>query len=214
MHWITTYRNNDIGTNTGNVWETSLDYETKRSIWRASYIEDTTTTQTQLSSIQSFTVLDEFGDAIIDPVTQQPVQSETSLPTLVDEVFIRKRAEISVSYRTGKSNISARFFNENRVFQVSERKNDVIGVNGAWDWRFARRTSFFLRPSWLQTKRENSKDNRLDISLGLTRRIPITIGRKGRLNARLEYRFIDQSSNLNINEYVENRITANLLLTL
>ena len=214
MHLITTYRNDDIGTNTGNVWNASFDFTTKRSLWKASYSEDTTTTQTALSDIQSFTLVDAFGNAVIDPVTQQSVQADTTLPTLVDEVFIRKKGEISVAYRTGKSDVNVRFVSENRVFQVSERKNDVIAVSGSWDWRFARRSAFFIRPSWQQTTREVSKDNRLDIALGLSRRIPITLGRRGRLNARLEYRYINQSSDININEYIENRITASLLFTL
>jgi hypothetical protein len=213
MRWITTYRFNDIGTNTGSVWETGFDFRTKRSFWKASYVEDTTTVQNVLSNIQSFTVIDEFGNPVNDPVTQQPVQSDISLPTLQNQVFIRKRGTVSGAYRTGKSNFFVQFISERRAFQVSQTKDDVIGVNGSWDWRFTRRSAFFIRPSWLQTTRENSFDNRWDVALGLTRTIPVRIGRRGNLNARIEYRYVNQSSDLEINEFIENRITANLLFT-
>ncbi len=214
LHLMATYRDKKIGTNTGSTWEASIDYRTKRSIWAASYIEDTTTTQTALSELQGFTLLDDFGNPIINPISQQPAQSDLSLPTLVNEVFIRKRAEITFGYRTGRSQINTRLFNEKRIFQVTQNTDDVVGVSGTLDWRFIRRTSFFISPSWLHTKRLNSQDNRFDIALGFTRRIPLTIWKKGGMNARIEYRHVNQTSDIIINEYVENRISAFLQITL
>lgn len=213
MHWVTTYRNDDVGTNTDQVWETVFDYRTKRSVWNASYREETTTLQTLLATNQSFTITDDLGNPIIDPVTQQSVQFDTSLPTLVDEVIITRTGEISVSYQSGKSELFARLFSTRTTFQVSERKNDVIGVNGSWNWDMTRRTEFFLRPAWQRTTRETIEDNRFDVAIGLDRRIPIVNGGRGRLNARLEYRYTNQMSDLKTNEFIENRITANLFFT-
>ena len=213
MNWITTYRNRDVGLNTGNTWETRFDFLTKRSIWRASYVEDTTTTSSELRDVQGFTTVDEFGNEINDPAGQQQGQSDISLPTLIDQVFVRKRGEFSVAYRTGKSTITARVFNERRIFQASDSNEEVTGIDASWDWRFVRRTSFFIRPLWQQTSTVlNSDDNRFDIALGLTRFIPVAIGRKTLLNARIEYRYINQSSDQDFNDFQENRISASLLL--
>ncbi len=76
-----------------------------------------------------------------------------------------------------------------------------------------RRNTLFIRPGWQQITRDDSKDKRWTISAGLMRRIPISIGRKSKLNAKIEYQYVNQQSNVVINEFIENRITANLLLT-
>jgi hypothetical protein len=214
MHWVTTYRNKKIGTNLGNTWETHFDFRTKRSIWTASYLEDTTTTQQALLELQSFAVEDEFGNTIVTPGAQNPVQSNIFLPTLSDEVFVRKSGAISVSYRSGKTALSARFTSENRVFQETGVTNDVIGVSGSFDWQFTKLSSFFIRPSWMHTTDEDLSEDRFDVVLGFSRRIPVNIGRSGRLFAQAQYRYVNQSSDQPENEYQENRIAANLLLSL
>lgn len=228
MHWTTTYRNNDIGTNNGSTWETDFEFETKRSTWKASYSEDTTTIQTVLAETQTFTLVDPAtGQPAINPVTNQRIQRDISLPTLVDEVFIRKRGEISFAYNTGKSDINASVFNEKRTFQVSKNKDDIFGISANWNWHFTRRTSFFARSSWQKTKRttsslvldersdsSDSTDDRFDFSLGLTRRIPIRFGKGSQMNGRIEYRYLNQTSDDDFNEFQENRITASLQISL
>lgn len=215
MHWVTTLRNNDIGTNTGLVWESNFDYKTQRSIWKASYLEDVITIQDELSisNNKSFTVRDHCGNLVSDPFTQRPVQFDISLPTLVDEVALIKKGKVSVSYKTGKSNIFACLFSNKTTFQASQTINDVVGVSGAWDWRFTRRSTFFIRPVFQQITRDDSKSNRYDISLGFTRRLPFSIGKRGKFNAKIEYQYVNQTSDLKTNEFTENRITANLFFT-
>ncbi len=221
MHWTTTYRDNDIGTNTGSTWETNFEFETKRSNWKASYSEETTTVQTVLANTQTFNT--------VSNIPNQRTQRDLSLPTLVDEVFIRKRGEIAFSYRTAKTDINARVFNEKRTFQVSKNKDDVIGMSADLNWRFTRRSSFFARSTWQQTTRSTSSsdlgegadgtgtdsiDNRFDFSLGLTRIIPIRLGNKSLMNGRIEYRYQNQTSDDVLNEFQENRITGSLEITL
>ena len=213
MHWVTTYRNNDIGTNTGDVWETRFDFETKRFVWAASYQEETTTTQRLLSTLQNFTLVDAFGQPIIDPVTQQIVQTDISLPQLVDDVILTKEAALSVAYRSGKSDISARLFRNRTTFQLSQSINNVIGLDGSWNWQFHPRTSFFIRPAWQQTKRTGQKNNRYDLTLRLNRRLPISIAGRGQSSITIEYRYINQLSNIQANNFTENRISANLLFS-
>jgi len=233
MKWDVTYRNNDIGTNTGSTWESHFEWKTRRATWTASYSEETSTVQNLLSDARPFTQVDATGQPVIDPVTNQPFQRDISLPTLVDEVFISKRGEISFSYRTGKTDINARVFNVKRIFQVSGRKDDVFGASADLDWRFTRRTSFFARSSWQKRDRKGSSllgsatniistvnnssnfsDNRFDFSLGLIRRIPFRLGKNSRMNARIEYRYLNQTSDSEFNEFQENRISASLQMSL
>jgi uncharacterized protein (PEP-CTERM system associated) len=51
-----------------------------------------------------------------------------------------------------------------------------------------------------------SKDDRYDVAIGLTRSIT------SQLNGRLEFRHLNQNSDLTTNSYQENRATANLFM--
>jgi hypothetical protein len=208
ISWITTYRDNEIGLNRGKTWQTSLNYRTRRSIWALTHDNDTTTTQEILSELQIFQVQDQFGNIIIDPVTRQPVQFALNIPTLTNEVIVRKRWNFSVSFATGKSTISANAFNEDRDFQVTGNNEIVSGLSGTWNWQFASRTSAYLRPTWQQTERaiNSTKDERYDVAIGMNRSIT------SRLNGRIEFRHLTQKSDLNGNDFQENRATANLFM--
>jgi len=230
VNWRTTYRDNKIGLNSGKTWQTALNYRTRQSVWTLTHDNDTTTTQEILSQLQIFQVQDQFGNPIINPVTNQPYQAQINIPTLTDEVIVRKRWGFSSSYNTGKSTISANAYNEDRVFQVSGRNQKVRGINATWNWQFASRTSAYLRPGWQHTdgsgpsvavvnsNADNSNSDRYDIAIGLNRSIT------SRLNGRLELRHVNQASDsnaivngiglsdLNTNSYQENRATASLFM--
>ena len=191
LHWTTTYSNNDIGLNTGSRWNTELNYRTRRSTWTIGYIEDTVTTQQLL--LENNTV---FSQNI-------------RLPTLTDEVFITKTADLSFSFQTGKSNISANAYKIIRTFELSGNDEDVTGLSASWNWNFIRRTSSNLNIGWQKTESDgltNFSDKRFDFSASITRQI------LSRLNGSIEYRYINQDSSDNLNSYSENRITANLSL--
>jgi len=205
LHWTTTYTNNDIGLNTGDTWNTNLNYTTRRSIWNLSYSEDTVTTQQLLLNQAIFETTD-------DPL-QNPVNSgvlrDTRLQTLTDEVFITKTAALSVSFRTGKSDVSVNVSKTLRTFEQSGDDEDVSSLSASWNWQFTRRSSSNLQAGWQKTESDGLNafsDERYNFSATLTRNI------LARLNASLSYQYIDQSSNDNLNSYSENRMTANLSL--
>jgi hypothetical protein len=211
VNWSTTYRNRDIGLNAGETWQSRLSYRTRRSIWSLTHDNDTTTTQQILLELQPFTITDPFGNPILDPVSKQPVLFATFLPNFTNEVIVRRLWNFSVAYNTGKSTISASAFNERRVFQVSGYKETVRGLNASWIWQFAPRTSAYVTPRWQQIDRAVStlnpipvKDHRYDFAIGVNRTIT------NRMNASLEFRHINQSSDLESNEYRENRATASV----
>ncbi|WP_404360804.1 TIGR03016 family PEP-CTERM system-associated outer membrane protein [Methylotuvimicrobium sp. KM1] len=191
-----TYRNNDIGTNTGDVWQGSLRYFTPRSVVNLTYNEDTTTVQQVLIPPEE----DESGNPITDPILFNPAN-----PSLIDDVFVRRRGQLSYSYRTGKSILSANVFTERRTFQESQVKDEVYGIRGTWMWNFMPRTNTFLSSGYQVTDTDFSTDNRFDMAFRVQRSI------LRQLNGNIEYRYINQSSNTNINSFDENRVTLNLM---
>ena len=215
LHWITTYTNNEIGTNTGGngeTWNTALNYTTRRSVWTVSYNEQTTTTQQVLLDEQIFTVEDAFGD----PDVNLDGNLNPRLPSLTDEVFIAKRAALSVSFRTGKSDLSANIYRTTRDFEQSGNEEKVTGVSASWNWRYTGRTSFFLRSGWQKTESDgvdSFSDKLFNVSARATRNLIARLGgQSAQLNGYIEYRFIDQNSDDNLNSYTENRATAGLSL--
>ncbi len=204
LQWTTTYRNNDVGTNTGNVWQTNLRYFTARSVVNLTYNEDTTTVQQVLLENQF-----DFDGTLLEPDDPNFGQDTNFnfglVPTLIDDVFVRRRGELSYSYRTGKSILSTNVFTERRTFQESQVKDEVYGINGTWMWRFMPRTNTFLSSGYQVTDTDFSTDNRFDMAFRVQRSI------LRQLNGNIEYRYINQSSNSNINSFDENRITLNLM---
>jgi len=206
LHWITTYTNNDIGLNTGDTWNTELNYNTRRSVWAVTYTEDTVTTQQLLLDEQIFTTTDAFGNQIITPSSNN---RNTRLPSFTDEVFVTKTADLSVSFRTGKSDLNANVSKTIRTYELRQVDEEVTAVSAGWSWQFSRQSSSNLTSSWQKTESDGTNsfsDKRFDISASVTRNF------LSRLNGSLEYRYTEQSSDDNLNNYSENRITANLSL--
>ncbi len=210
--WSTTYFNNDIGTNRGSRWQSSLNYNARRSIWTFSYSENTITTQQLLLQQQVFAVNDAFGNRIQNPITGQPVLFTINLPTLTDEVFISKRADLSVSFQTGKSTINFNGYRSRRIFQVSQNIEDVYGFSSSWNWNFMRRTSSNVRLLWQTIDgQDGTTDERFEAAVSVTRNI-VNFMESRSVNGLLEYRYISQQSGLAGNNFSENRISASLFM--
>ncbi|WP_336885079.1 TIGR03016 family PEP-CTERM system-associated outer membrane protein [Candidatus Methylomicrobium oryzae] len=214
INWITTFRDNSVGLNSGKTWETSLNYWTKRSRWSLTHENDTTTVQDILLQQQVFTVVDLDGNPVINPVTNQPVQFSINIPTLTNEVVVRKRWNFSVSFSTAKTTLYANAYDENRVFQVSGNTEKVSGFNAGWNWQFGRKTTAYLHSGWQQVDTvatsltaSNIKSDRYDFAIGLNQFIT------RRLNGKLEYRHVNNQSDNDANDYQENRATASLFMT-
>jgi uncharacterized protein (PEP-CTERM system associated) len=201
--WSTTYSNNDIGTNRGSRWQSSLRYYTRRSNWLFRYSEDTVTTQQILLGQQA---------TLLQTGNNNPVLFRRDLPTLTDEVFINKRADLSVSFRTGRSQLSFNGYRSRRVFQVSQGTETVLGASAGWNWRFSRRAQSNIRLLWQQTDgQDGTSDKRFEGVLGITRNIVNFAGSRS-VNGRVEYRYVNQRSDLATNQFTENRISASLFM--
>jgi uncharacterized protein (PEP-CTERM system associated) len=127
---------------------------------------------------------------------------------LSDEVIVRKIWRATVSYLTGKSTISASAYSQDSEYQTSGSKQKATGINAVWNWQFASKTSAYLKPQWQQIQYANviNMDQYYDIAVGFNRSItPL-------LNGRLEFRHLNQNSDINTNNYQENRATISLFM--
>lgn len=219
-HFGVGYFDRSVGLNTGGAWNASVDHRTRRSFWQLTYTEDTTTVQQILLEQSPFQQFDANGNPL-DSQAGQSVNFDPSLPSFTNDVLIRKTADGSVAYNTGKSTFRLGAFHQRREYKnTNNDREKVYGADASWHWRFIRRTSLLLSPSWQQIMRDstvsgNSKDNRYQAILRLTRAIPfnvLNIGRSKILNLSLEYRFLQQNSNLVDNTYMENRVTASIFM--
>lgn len=214
LRWVTTYSNNNIGLNIGDTLDTRLDYRTRRSIWSFTFNEQTSTTQQQLLNQQVFTTTNSFNQQQQNILQNQGVRFNNQLPSLTNEVFVTKTAKLAVSFRTGKSNVSADAFFTRRNFEVSKIKEELTGFSASWKWNFSQRTNTSIRTSWQKIKSDGSlllgitpfSDKRFDVTVGLTRNI------LSHLSGSIQYRFIDQSSNNSSNRYTVNSVSASLIL--
>ncbi len=200
--WSTTYSNNDIGTNRGSRWQSSLRYYTRRSNWTFRYSENTVTTQ-QVLLDQQATLQNNNNIVFSRP---------RNLPSLTDEVFINKRADLSVSFRTGRSRLNFNAYRSRRIFQVSQNTETVLGGSAGWNWNFSRRSQSNIRLLWQQTDgQDGTSDKRFEGVLGITRNI-VNFAESKRVNGRVEYRYVNQQSDLANNQFTENRISASLFM--
>lgn len=203
-----TYRDREVGTNPGGSWDAKFSHRTRRSTWNASYTETTTTTQEELLDDNIiFRGVDAAGRSIYENTETgetfiNPPSGEIFSPT--DEVFIRKRTQLSTSLRTGKSNINAGVYSEKREFQAAGDDEDIVGGNISWSWQFAPRTESVLSSGWQQTAFRSStrEDERFDLTLGISR----SFSREAR--GSLNYTYYENDSSLSSSSYEENRISA------
>ncbi|MGR8930576.1 MAG: TIGR03016 family PEP-CTERM system-associated outer membrane protein [Gammaproteobacteria bacterium] len=208
-----TYMNKDVGLNTGNSWNVNLNYRAQQAVVTGRYSQDTTTVQDVL-----FEQFIDLSTIEFDPENNRFIFDIINIPFLVNDVIVSKNANLTFGYRTGKSNYRLSLFNTQRSYSLRPQRDDVFGASAMWSWQFAPRFNFYLRPSWQSTSISNSDiataaDNRrYDVSLGLSRAIPINLGRPLMMNTRLEFRHINQMSDLSANDYSENRATANFFV--
>ncbi|WP_426992347.1 hypothetical protein [Methylomonas sp. CM2] len=146
-----TYRNKDVGLNTGSSWDANLNYRVQRFSLGFSYSQDTTTLQqllveqgfflrdasgnltgvTDLQDLisQGFLALDGSGNVIKGP-NYNNSQLVLNPFDLVDDVIVRKRASVNLAYQTGKSRFNATAFNERRSYELRVGEDSAYGISG------------------------------------------------------------------------------------
>ena len=203
-----TYYYKTVGLNLGSSWNAGVNYTTSMSKWVLSYGQETSTVQDLLANQDVFASNPLTGGGLTPGFN-------FSLPSLVNDVIISKTADINFTYRTGKSVISASVFNTRRNYQFSQEFDTLYGASANWQWQAIPRLTYHLRPFWQSTEttsRTSFNSQYYGVSTGLTRGIPINLGRPLVLNSSLELRHVEQSSSGSGASYIENRATANFFV--
>ncbi|MEI8208615.1 MAG: TIGR03016 family PEP-CTERM system-associated outer membrane protein [Methylococcales bacterium] len=207
LQMATTFRNNKIGTNTGNVWQARVNYQAQRSIVNVNYAEDTTTTQAAILNLPVFNTVNAFNEAVYDPTANS---TAIDFAGLSNEVYVRKRADSSYNFRTSKSFFSFKAYNERRIYQLSNNNQFVIGMSSAWNWMFSLNKSIYITPNWQETTSFNPNTIK-QIRFGFSERLPLHTIRNGSINLLMEYGYTNQNSNSINSNYDENRLTASAM---
>ena len=204
-----TYNRQDFGSNPGDTFNALLKHNTRRSTWEIRYRDETTTTQDVLLNDRASVLIDNNGDPILDPITNDPIIVNLDGLNLRNDVFNRKRLDASVSYNTGKSTFRLQLFNEDRDSEVGQGTEKGTGTNFTWNWRFAPRTESIFTANWRtdETGVSTTESDFFDASLNLVRRV------SRRTTANVLIRHSDRDSDDDLNNYTENRLTAGVRST-
>lgn len=271
FNWVTTYRDNSIGLNSGQTWQTSLRYFTRNSSWSITRIVDTVTVQSLLPQLQVFPGQNGFFDntdgqgTVTDNTDQNTSNENTDInntnnqnasnanndneiqnqntnfdtfnplntnlnnnpqnplnditnindpnqfnitnPTYTNEVIVRTSWNASVVYRMGKSQLGLSVIDQERVYQASGYREKIRSAGGSWNIRLTPRTSAYISPLWQEISRPDlAKDQRYSVAIGVNRQLTAFI------NSQLEFRHINQTSDIINNDYQENRATASIFM--
>lgn len=193
----------DVGLNTGASWDGNLSLRTRNSVWEASYIEEhTIVQQTQLEN--GVSTDPETGVISIEPGST--IETGEGL-RLTDDVFLRKRAQISFDYDTRKSDMSFLVFSEKREFQVAAgiELDKAKGAGFSWDWNFATELNFLIDTGWRETtyRTNNRNDDLKYYEIGLAKNLR-------KMTASVRYRHTNLDSSDDSADYDENRIALYL----
>ena len=211
-----TYRYKNVGLNTGSSWDANINYRAQQADVSFRYFQETTTVQQILTQQYDVNVFDPSGNVLVDPNTGLPFIISIDAPLLVDDVIINKQGTLTFGYRSGKSYYNISLYNTRRTYELNPQQDNVYGATASWRWQIESRLNFYLRPTWqsidISNSESGSSNTRYDVALGLSRAIPINLGRPLLMQTRLELRHINQMSDLSSNDYTENRATANFFV--
>jgi len=195
------YSDRDVGLNTSASWLAQISHRTRRSTWAFDYSEAVTNAQ-QLALIDRT-----FLGNVENPDTGEIVPLFLDTYDITDGEFLRTRAQASVNYKTGKSNISLLAYNELRTYEVSGDELASEGGNISWRWQFASRTSSTISVNGQRFDVFNSADRRQN----MTSRVSLARRLSSRMNTRVELsRYEVNTDNGSSETIVENRLGAYL----
>ena len=131
----------------GTSFNSTFQHRMRTLLWSASYITSTSTAQQYLSSLPTFTqTTDINGVPISDPVA---ISRQTNLFNLNNNVFVSKRATVSLSWYLPKTIFTISGFNNNLSYNLSSsRPQEIYGFNASVNWRFAQRMNATVQGTW------------------------------------------------------------------
>ena len=181
----------------GSNWHLDLTYRGRRTTLGVSYFEGLTTRRQYQLALQ----LDDAGQPIIDVNTGRLLLKRLPL----DEVYLRRRAQLNFSYGSRRSTTSFTLYQERREYQKSQADETVSGTGIAWRWAPGRRVDFNVGTDLVLSEYSARSDDRYLASYASFAR---KLGRY--MDATLEARNTRRDGGST--DYTENQLSARLTL--
>lgn len=202
------WRDTNVGINTGTVWQGSLQINNRRWRLSAGYTERVTTTQRLALGEPSFNFVDPVTGEIV--TAPEPGQTVEIIPSrtfeLTDEVFIERDANIGFGITGARTAIQLSAFYRQRSFldedQTSDSRGGDIGINRQLGARSSLDLTTGLRDG--ESGLVANANRLVFVDLGLTKGFP------RELNLRAAYRHTRETGRNAANDYQENRASLTL----
>ncbi len=191
-----THSNQSVGENAGPRWSGSLTHNTRNSTWFASYSEQTTNAQQQVTTTPLF---NQQGNPIIQPYVPFNLNNQN---------YLNKSFQAGVNYTKGRSQFAVSAYDQRQEYQNSLNNQNGYGANASWILRLDARTSSTLSLNWQRTQYQSAPDSSYWAPMAGLRH---TISQDW--SANLEYAYYRQLYSQSLNlipsslSYRENRIT-------
>lgn len=189
-------------------WAFNLSHRQRRSTLKASYsVNHISSARDELLQRQTFQLVDNFGNPILDPITGQPILIPLDNPNLSDETYTLSRFSLGYDILVGKhDNISFEGTFSNRDYQVSLEEEETWGLNARWSHYVRANLSTNLGINWEQSNNKSTGEEttqwRLNTGLNYQLGSKTTLG--------LDLYHVENQASDNTSEYAENRITLTL----
>ncbi len=196
------YVDRSVGVRPSAAWRGFFNHRTRRTKWGLSYVKEISND----AKLEIVGQKEEFYvDELLDALRTRLVDDYG----ISNEEYTRTSSQADFSYTSKKNQIGVVLSKEQRDYETSTRQGETDGLVLTWGHNFTRRINSSLR-YLLSDKTENTQGdtNSSVLSLGVN----WEIGRRTLVG--MEYRQAKLDSDDINRDYVENRLSANLKITL
>lgn len=191
---------------TGSNFFFDLEYRGRRTIVGAGVTERRTTVRDIQLNREVFTLVDSFGQPVVDPLSGQPIALAVDLPSIRDDVVNIREYRGRISHRFRSFTSSLQVFREERTFEIGDDDETVEGITARVSRQMNTRGTIGLFGSWRETTFDvdSSVDERWDIGASYTHRFGPNV------QAGAEFRHVEGERDDGATDFTENRISLRL----
>jgi len=190
----------------GSTKNFSFSHRWRRFILTGAYSEDLRTTAEVLRDQQVFTVVDAFGNPVIDPLGN----ADPSLPLnqlgLTDDVFISRNFTSNIAFNRKRDSFTMRVNRNEQESTRSQAADSLLGFGGSWTHRFSYRLAAGMSADW-QTRESDNAQGTSDF-ISFSPYVTYTVG--PHVSSRLSYQYMDSVSGDASDDFTENAVTGSL----
>ena len=178
---------------------------TKRGRITLAYSKKPSTTRALLFEQQVFNFTDQFGDPVLDPVSERVADINVNVPVQTDELLIRSRLKTDIGYRLRKHSLGFSGIYEEVDYQLTRDTEFTRRADAYWTWSFFPNTRSTLTIGWSKQNLRIGNDDRY-----ISAQLRVSHNLREDLIGSIGTRYIDRDSNLDFRKFKEFRLFANL----